>query len=148
LINTYLPAHSDGFSRQEMNSALAFIDSLRLDFPGDSFLMGGDLNVDKWRTTEQRARGQTITTRTRLAETFLNALTSSGWAYEPSSRTITYVSGDDESAIDYWLFSSQVVLSNVQVGGTLAAQHRPVSATASFMTLDGSFFDILVTFFF
>ncbi len=40
LINVYLPAHSEGFSRQDANSALSFIDSLRLDFPGDSFFVG------------------------------------------------------------------------------------------------------------
>ncbi len=90
----------------------------------------------RWRTFKQRTQGQTISTRTRLAESFLNALTDSGWAFEPASRTITYVSGTDESAIDYWLYSSQVQLSNVHVGGSVSAQHRPVSTTATFTTLD------------
>jgi exonuclease III len=48
LINVYYPAHSDGFSVHDSNAALAFIDSLRVDFPGDSFLLGGDLNVDRY----------------------------------------------------------------------------------------------------
>jgi hypothetical protein len=47
LINVYLPVHSDGFSSHDSNAALAFIESLRVDFPGDSFLLGGDLNVDR-----------------------------------------------------------------------------------------------------
>jgi hypothetical protein len=48
LINVYLPAHSDGFGVSDASAALAFIDSLRTDFRGDSFLIGGDINVDRY----------------------------------------------------------------------------------------------------
>ncbi len=44
----------------------------------------------------------------------------------PDSRTITYVSGDDELAIDYWMASQSIRLLDVTVGGPLVAQHRPV----------------------
>jgi hypothetical protein len=48
LINVYFPAHSDGFSASNSNTALAFIDSLRTDLRGDSFMLGGDINVDRY----------------------------------------------------------------------------------------------------
>ncbi len=48
MLNVYLPVHSDGFSASDASTALAFIDSLRTDFSGDSFLLGGDINVDRW----------------------------------------------------------------------------------------------------
>ncbi len=51
LINVYLPVHSDGFSDSDSSTALAFIDSLRVDFRGDNFLIGGDLNVDRYHMT-------------------------------------------------------------------------------------------------
>ncbi len=91
----------------------------------------------RWRVSEQRTLGEQISSRTRMAEVFLNSLEGSGWSVVPTTRTITYVSGNDESAIDYWLSSSQVEISELQVGGTLAAQHRPVSMLASFPALDG-----------
>jgi exonuclease III len=48
MINVYFPAHSDGFSANDANAARAFIDSLRRDFNSDSFVIGGDLNVDRY----------------------------------------------------------------------------------------------------
>jgi exonuclease III len=65
MMNVYHPVHSDGFGAQESQTALAFFNTLRDDFPGDSFLVGGDLNVDRWRTNDQRAAGMIISTNTR-----------------------------------------------------------------------------------
>jgi exonuclease III len=66
LVNVYHPVHSDGFDVLESQTALAFLSTLRDDFPGDGFILGGDLNIDRWRIQEQRASGQTISTNTRL----------------------------------------------------------------------------------
>jgi hypothetical protein len=89
--------------------------------------------------TENRAHGVQISTCTRIAEMFLLSLESSGWEVFPRVRTLTYVSGIDESAIDYWLTSTRVTVSEVHVGGSLTAQHRPVSIPATFQDFDGSF---------
>jgi hypothetical protein len=66
MINIYLPAHSEGFSLVESQSALGFIESLRSDFPADGLVLGGDLNVDHWRVSEQRTNGLVISSSTRL----------------------------------------------------------------------------------
>jgi hypothetical protein len=47
LINVYLPIHSKSFTSHDSNTTLAFIESLHLDFRGDSFLLGGDINIDR-----------------------------------------------------------------------------------------------------
>jgi exonuclease III len=65
-VNIYLPVHSDGFGSNEVQSALAFLNSLRSDYPADGFILGGDFNVDRWRTSEQRSSGVTIPTTVRL----------------------------------------------------------------------------------
>jgi hypothetical protein len=62
------------------------------------------------------------------AESFLLDLERSGLTAHPVARTITYASGSDESAIDYWLGSSAVHFVDVDVGGSLVAQHRPIQA--------------------
>jgi hypothetical protein len=68
IINIYHPIHTSGFDHLESQSALDFIGALRSDFPGDAFIMGGDLNVDRWRVDDQRRAGLTITTVQRLVE--------------------------------------------------------------------------------
>jgi exonuclease III len=65
LVNVYLPVHTDGFSPTGSQQALSFIKTLRLDFPGDGLLIGGDLNVDRWRVSDQRALGSVISSNTR-----------------------------------------------------------------------------------
>jgi hypothetical protein len=57
----------------------------------------------------------------------------------PTRRTITYASGLDESAIDYWMGSSALRFIEIDVGGSLVAQHRPVQAVIEISAIDGSF---------
>jgi exonuclease III len=64
--NVYNAIHSDCYSPQDTQSVLAFLSSLRNDFPADGILLGGDLNVDRWRVAEQRNAGCVIPTATRL----------------------------------------------------------------------------------
>jgi exonuclease III len=66
VVNIYHAIHSDGFSQSDTQTALAFLVSLQNDFPADGFLMGGDLNVDRWRVEDQRSSGITIPTSIRL----------------------------------------------------------------------------------
>ncbi len=66
IINIYHPVHSNGFGQHESDSAVAFLRALRDDFPGDAFVMGGDLNVDRWRINELRRTGQIIPSNQRL----------------------------------------------------------------------------------
>jgi exonuclease III len=66
IVNVYHAIHSDGFSIHDSQAALAFLTSLQADFPADAILLGGDLNVDRWRVTDQRMSGLTIPTSTRL----------------------------------------------------------------------------------
>jgi hypothetical protein len=66
MINIYHPVHSDGYSPQDSQTVLAFVNSLRIDFPGDGFVLGGDFNVDRWRVNEQQSAGLPIPTASRL----------------------------------------------------------------------------------
>jgi exonuclease III len=66
VVNVYLPMHSDGFSPQDIQTALAFIASIRNDFPADGLILGGDLNVDRWRTAVQQNQNAVISTSTWL----------------------------------------------------------------------------------
>jgi hypothetical protein len=69
----------------------------------------------------------------------MNDLEASGWNVWPTSRSITYASGGDESALDYWLTTSQTVISDVSVGGSLVAQHRPITALIQTPSINGKF---------
>jgi hypothetical protein len=62
-----------------------------------------------------------------------------GFEVHPTTRSITYVSGPDESAIDYWMGTSALRIDGIDVGGSLVAQHRPVQAVIEVTTIDGSF---------
>jgi hypothetical protein len=77
---------------------------------------------------------------------FLNDLEHSGLSVLPSARTITYVSGVDESAIDYWLGNQRIHFLDVSVGASLLAQHRPVRAQIKVDILVGQFIFSLIVF--
>jgi endonuclease/exonuclease/phosphatase (EEP) superfamily protein YafD len=64
-VNVYLAVHTAGFDVSDARLAVTFLTSLRSDFPGDSVILGGDLNYDPWRTQEQRNSGIPISTKTR-----------------------------------------------------------------------------------
>ncbi len=60
-INVYLPVHTRGqdntrklVSQTDLNVFRDFVLDLISSFPGDSFLMGGDMNYDPWRNEESR----------------------------------------------------------------------------------------------
>ncbi len=65
LINIYVAVHTAGFDVMDTRAAIDFLRCLRTDFPADSLLMGGDLNVDIWRLAEQRRQGVTIPHKAR-----------------------------------------------------------------------------------
>jgi hypothetical protein len=66
----------------------------------------------------------------RIAEFFLNGLTANGLESFPTSRLTTYVDADGVgSSIDYWLGNSLINITNVVTGGSLSAQHCPLTAT-------------------
>jgi exonuclease III len=65
-VNVYLPTHTDGFGRSDVNTALSFLHTLRGDFPNDGFILSGDLNVDTWRLTRQRSEGRIIPNSARF----------------------------------------------------------------------------------
>ncbi len=52
---------------------------------------------------------------------------------------ITYASGPDESAIDYWMGSRGLRFVDVDIGGSLVAQHRPVQSVIEALTMNGPF---------
>ncbi len=60
-INVYLPVHTGGqdntrklVSQTDLNVFRDFVLDLISSNPGDSFLMGGDMNYDPWRNEESR----------------------------------------------------------------------------------------------
>jgi hypothetical protein len=66
VVNIYFPIHTKGIGQVDVDTAIAFLGSLRSDFPADRFLIGGDLNVDPWRIADQRASAQDIPSRVRF----------------------------------------------------------------------------------
>jgi exonuclease III len=70
LINIYVPVHTKGFVRADIDSALDFLGQLRADFPADSLILGGDFNVDHWRLSDQRRNGDVIQHKTRYIKFF------------------------------------------------------------------------------
>jgi hypothetical protein len=70
VINIYHAIYSDGYSARDTQAVLAFLHTLRNDFPADGLLLGGDLNVDRWRVADQRASGAIIPTSIRLVNNF------------------------------------------------------------------------------
>ncbi len=66
IINVYVPVHTAGFGRTDAEAASEFIRTLLNDFPSDGVLIGGDLNVDRWRVIMQRQQGRPIATSTRF----------------------------------------------------------------------------------
>ncbi len=55
-INSYIPAHSksSGVTAQDIGHYKDFVRDLSISFPGDTFVCGGDFNVDRWRSANSR----------------------------------------------------------------------------------------------
>jgi hypothetical protein len=69
IVNVYLAIHTSGFEADDARTAIAFLESIINDFPGDQMILGGDLNYDPWRTSEHRALRIPIPQKTRYYAT-------------------------------------------------------------------------------
>jgi hypothetical protein len=65
LVNIYVAVYTRGFDFPDARAATEYLSCLRSDYPGDSLLLGGDLNVDTWRLQSQRSSGLTIPKKIR-----------------------------------------------------------------------------------
>jgi hypothetical protein len=50
----YMPIFSAGISEAEIRLVEQTFSDVEADFPGDIILLGGDFNLDRWRTAERR----------------------------------------------------------------------------------------------
>jgi hypothetical protein len=63
-----------------------------------------------------------------------------GLSSYPITRLTTFIDADGVgSSIDYWLGNSLVDISGVITGGSLSAQHRPLTADISLRSFHGRF---------
>ena len=53
-MNVYIPAHTRGFTPNEVSLLRKTFEDLALRFPGDKFVIGGDFNLDRERFQHER----------------------------------------------------------------------------------------------
>jgi hypothetical protein len=59
-VNTYMPIHSGGVQEMDLQNYDTLISDLRLQYPADTLIMGGDFNFDPWRCSDFQSLGITV----------------------------------------------------------------------------------------
>lgn len=118
-INIYAAIYTAGVLQTDFDLLGEYIEDLRSSYGADSFVVAGDLNIDRFRRPSPRDAKE----RTML--TIVDNLLADGFQALPSQPVATFV--DSGSTLDYALVSGDVFVRKWELEENMTCQHVPLS---------------------